>query len=305
MSVVGTAKERIGKREKRITDTEHWYKRVYVVESDTHKDDPNVIERAFGLPKYGYHYVTEKSIDISARCYQMAVRPISHKLWDIEVEYTNKNDPTGKGDSSIDPMFEEPTWSWGGYQVRRVVTGQSTWVEYHSPETGQIYDSTGIVNSAFEPYNPPAEYDFFIPTLTFERNEPSFNHRYMLYYTNAVNKQRWYGWYSRTVKIASISGSFKTKQVLGRLVPYWRVQYTFHFNKETWDLFLLDIGSYYFEGGYDPTTQNIKRAFFAGTVPTLGLLTSDGDKSTTISRYNRYRILSELDFARLMIPIPK
>jgi len=171
-----------------------------------------------------------------------------------------------------------PSWSWAGYQVRRVITGQSTWGgdnENQDPSTDILLDSTGILNSAYEPYVPPAEFDWFIPTLTFKRNEPVFNHRYMLYYTNAVNKYRWYGWHKRTVKVASIKGAHKFWSDGGLKKSYWEVTYVFHFNRETWDTFLLDHGSYYWDGG---RSTGIRTPYLVKGVPALCLLTSDGDR---------------------------
>lgn len=305
MAVVGTAKERVNRREKRITESSIWYKRVYVVEVSSAKDDQRIVETAFGLPQYGYHYVTERSFDARVHAKRFYLKQIAPTLWDVEVEYDDKIDIVGNNGLET-PLLEKPTWKWGGYQVRRVVTGQSTLESLNpqDPSAVILLDSTGILNSAYEPYNPPAEIDAFIPTLTFTRNEPRFNHRYMLYYVNSVNVYPWYGWFKRTVKCADIKGEFKTKVIMGEEHPYWRVSYTFHFNPETWDLFLLDHGSYYL------TTDLKKKPFVEKGVPKIGLLTSSGHAATDVStppiaNYKRFRVLRELDFTRLMIPIPR
>lgn len=305
MAVVGSAKEKIATREKRISDAEHWYKRTYLVEVDDHKDDANVVETAFGLPKYGQNYITEKMIDVSVHVYSMNAKQINHRLWSVDIEYTNSS---SKFNEPKDPTLYRPQWSWGGFQERKTVEGQSKWEEEYesqdpSDEGVLLWDSTGILNSAKEPFVPPAEIDNFIPTLTFKRNEPIFNHNYMLLYVNSVNKRRWYKWHPRTVKCASISGVYKEKQIRKKIYSYWEVTYVFHFKKETWDLFLLDQGTYYFDGGFSTVAYARKVPFGAKGTPALGLLTSDGDKSTTIAHYRRYRVLSELNFNRLMIPI--
>lgn len=304
MSVIGQAKERVGLRKKRITKDEDWYSRTFLVKCTSTKDDSNVVERAFGLPKYGFAYVTSTSVHDSALCYSISSEQITHKDWQVTCEYSTDPSKFGLGDEKDKPSpeFEAPTYEWGGYQIREVVTGQSTFIEYQDPSQVIMKDSTGILNSAYEPYNPPAEMDRFIPTLTFERNEPYFNHRNMLFYVNSVNNRVWNGWKPRTVKLAMVSGKLVLKLKDRKVVKYWKVRYELHFNKYTWDLFLLDIGSYYFEGGRDATLLS-KKPFMVKGVPTLGLLTSDGDKSTSISRYNRYRVLDELNFNRLMIPL--
>ena len=51
----------------------------------------------------------------------------------------------------------------------------------------------------------------------------------MLYYVNSVNDRRWFGWYKKTVKCASITGNLQLKLVNGRIRKYWKVQYAFHF----------------------------------------------------------------------------
>lgn len=304
MAVVGEAKEKALSREKRITKQEHWYKRTWIVESNRIDEDPNYIEGAFGLPKYGYHYVTDTVFDLSAFAYSFNCKQIAPFFWEVDVEYSNDESKTGGGGRGAkNPLREPPSWSWGGYSVKRVVTGQSVWGEISNnqdPSTQILLDSTGILNSAKEPYVPPAEIDWFIPTLTFKRNEPTFNHRYMLYYVNGVNKTKWQGWWKRTVKVANVSGVNKIVTLDKKKFSYWEVTYTLHFNKETWDIFLLDQGSYYFEGGFSTGTK--KPHMVKGT-PQLTLLTSNGDRSTSIARYNRYRVLTEVEFNKLMIPI--
>jgi hypothetical protein len=199
-----------------------------------------------------------------------------------------------------------------------VVTGRAEWDTWYknqqdpSNEEVTIVSKAGILNSAFEPYNPPAEIDRLIPTLTIERNEPIFNHRYMLLYVNSVNKHRWFGWHSRCVKCASITGSLQVKIINNAPYTYWKVQYVFHFNKYTWDLFLLDIGSYYFYGG-STMTPLVKKNFYNNGVPSIGLLQPNGDASSNsgllssinapIAYYNRYIVHSQLDFYMLMIPL--
>lgn len=303
MSVVGTAKERVGLREKRTSKDERYYKRTFLVTCDDLKDDPNVVETAFGLPKYGFPYVTEKSVDLLSRCTQLSSKQTSLYAWEVEAEYSITLKEQDNPDNP-DPIFDPPTYTWSGTNIREVITGESEWVSYQDPNEFIMKKATGILNSAKEPYNPPAEIDRLIPQLTFERNEPTFNHRYMLYYVNSINDRKWYGWHKKTVKIASISGSAQFKEINGILRKYWKVQYVLQFNKYTWDLFLLDIGTYYFEGGFASTGAQHKIPFMTkGGVPGLGLLTSDGDKSTTISRYNRFDVLDRSNFNLLQIPL--
>ena len=323
MAVVGVAKERAVMREFREDKEERYYKRVYLVVVDDLKDDGPIVERAFGLPYAGQIYVSERSYDDGAKCYNKQCNQISLLHWEVTCEYSTKQDSGGGGDSSKNPELDPPVYTWGVTQLREIVTGQSRFKSGNSPIDQDpsnpnaevnltLLDSTGIVNSAYEPYVPPAEMDRLIPTLTVERNETIFNHRYMLWYVNSVNSNMWYGWWPRTIKCASITGSLQVKLVNGKPRKYWKVQYVFHFNIFTWDLFLLDIGSYYLKGG-NSATPLVKVPFMKKGVPSLGLLDAVGDASTAssnmtpgsapISRFNRYTVLSEVDFGALMIPL--
>lgn len=315
MAVLGTAKEKVMVREKREDKDERYYRRIFIVRVTSHLDDALIVEKAFGLPKRGYVYTTEKSVDKKALCYSMQSKQIAPYYWEVECEYSTDltklvavtSSGKGKDDKgSDDPIYEPPVLVWGTQTIREVVTGQSILEQKYSQDpsdpTVVLWDSTGILNSAYEPYNPPAELDRAIPVLTLERNEASFNHRDMLLYVNSVNSRSWYKWKKRTVKCAGITGSLQQRMVKGRTFSYWRVQYIFHFNKYTWDLFLLDIGTYYLEGGRTAIPL-VRKPFMSKGVPTIGLLTSDGDKSTRISRYNRYSVLDKRDFRKLHIPV--
>ena len=310
MAVLGTAKERVGMRETRLDAKERWYKRTFLVRVSDHKDDGLLVTEAFGLPKYGFMYVTEKNYDKQALCFSLYAKQTSLYIWEVEAEYSTDSSrfgsasSKGKDGKTDDPLFEPPVYTWGGLMIREAVTGQSIFEEKYQeedPSVVTLIDSTGILNSAYEPYVPPAEIDVHIPTLTVERNESTFNHKYMLRYVNAVNSVKWFGWHKRTVKCAGISGSLQLKLVNGKVQKYWRVQYVFHFNKKTWDLFLLDQGSYYLEGG-KTAVPLVRKPFMVKGTPQLVLLTSDGDRSTQIARYNRYQVLDKMNFAKLMIP---
>lgn len=312
MAVTGPAKERAVMREFREDKTERYYKRTYLVVVDNLKDDAIVVERAFGIPYANQSYITETTIDEKAKCYSKACNQVSLLHWEVVVEYSTKND-RGSG-KNADPTLEPPVYNWGSTNVREIIPGQSIFKNYSpgqdpSDPTVKLFDSTGIVNSAFEPYMPPAEMDRAIPTLTFERNEPVFNHKYMLWYVNSVNYSMWYQWWPRTVKCASISGSRQVKIVNGKPRAYWKVQYVFHFNIFTWDLFLLDYGTYYLVGG-SSLTPLVKKNFLIKGVPGLGLLAANGDASSSlapgsppVARYNRFKVLREADFGMLMIPL--
>lgn len=312
MAVVGPAKERAVMREFHENKTERYYKRTYLVVVDNLKDDAIVVERAFGIPYAGQSYVTESTVDSNAKCYSKVCNQISLLHWEVVVEFSTKREGGGGGNS--DPTLDPPVYNWGCINIREVVTGQSIFKSYspnNDPSDPQVilFDSTGIVNSAFEPYIPPAEIDRAIPTLTFERNEPVFNHKYMLWYVNSVNNSMWYEWWPRTIKCTSITGSRQAKIVNGKPKAFWKVQYVFHFNIYTWDLFLLDYGTYYLEGG-NAITPLVKKNFLIKGVPGLGLLAANGDAASAlavgsppVARYNRYKVLREANFDMLMIPL--
>ncbi len=309
MAVVGTAKERALLRTK-DTDSKGvvTYSRTYLVKVNKPTDDANVAESAFGLPRYGFQYVTESSIDVSARVNGYKSRQVTPFYWEVEVNYSSSPNEGGGKDGGKNPLEEPPTIKWGATKMKYAVPGEVEWdVSYiHSePEILDLVKATGVLNSAYEPFVPPAEIDRCIPTFTYTRNEPVFNHRYMLYYVDAVNKYRWWGWPKRTVKIDSIEGTLKTKVVDKVQIAYWQVQYVFQFNPLTWDLFLLNQGTYYYAGGTTSTNfPSHPSAFIKKGISVLGLLTSNGDKSSTIAHYKRFEnIYRQINFGLLNIPL--
>ena len=309
MAVVGEAQELVMRREKHVSKDESSYKRVYLVTCNKIEDDANVAGKAFGLPKMGFQYITETSVDKAAKVVDKAFKQLTLYDWEVEVSYSDKIDASSgdgqggnkKGDN---PIYEPPNIVWSGTNIREVVQGISKWRDV-SNDTDELmcYDTSGILNSAKEPFIPPAEVDRWIPQCSFERNEESFNHRNMLLYVNSVNNKSWYGWKARMVKCCSINGKWQSKIVNGVRYDYWRVEYVFQFNKYTWDLFLLDVGTYYFDGGYSTAIAKKKLPFQIQGVPGVGLLTSSGDKSTQIVHFVRYRVLDKLNFHKLHIPL--
>jgi hypothetical protein len=303
MAVIGIAQEKITSREKRETMDERSYRRLYIVKTNNHEDDGIVVDEAFGIPRIGQHYVTETSHDPKALCHSRRCTPLTPLVWQVDCEYSTKESKLDP--STIEVDFDLVNYEWSTITVKEVVTGQSTFelyggIQSQNPDQYILKDSTGILNSAYEPFNPPAEIDRHIPVLTVKRREKRFDHRIMLAYVNSVNKFAYWRWAPRCIKLASIKATIVYEQDSTTLIKYWDVTYTFHFNIYTWDLFLLDIGSYYFEGGIGTTPLTKKPGMVKG-VPGLVLLTSDGDKSTSVSHYKRFRVLHELDYGPLMI----
>ena len=79
--------------------------------------------------------------------------------------------------------------------------------------------------------------------------------------------------------------------------------YEFKFNRETWDLQLLNRGSYYYDGGFSGGTLTT----FTDTAdghPILGLLTAGGDKLAAGGdpTFEQFLVRQERSFSLLNIP---
>ncbi len=272
MAVIGTAHERIDGRSKRdAAEGVREYTRRFWVQTEYVTDDPALALNAIGIPTIYQTYNTESHTDLFAVCSERTATPQSDnpKIWEIECRYTTIEiniDLTGQADALFDP----PDIEFGFESKSRAIYG------YPDPQQayiggGRPTAASGIVNSAGEPFDPPVEVEVSYPVLTITRNEPIFLPSLAVRFQDAVNADFFWGVNPRCAKIKGISA---TKQYQNNLY-YWKVTYKIVFNRETWDLQILDIGTYYI----DASDSNKKKDFLTdpGKTPRIGNLTAVGD----------------------------
>lgn len=257
------------------------YGRHFVVITNSSTDGPVTVLAAPGLPQPYEPYVTSTEFDFGAivRSVIPSQRPNTRTVWDVYVEYDTEFEPfdnpfTEPPEIEDDSEFyDEPLL---GVSAVGYTPGQP------SPNTGDpIKDGDeiqvkgqGFVTSAGEVFDPPPTRPQSRPIVTFTRNQASYSIATKVTYESHVNSEPWSGLQKRQAFCRSIRGRshvWKSTTVGVPNIFYYRVSYTFALKKETWDLQLPDIGSWYLD--YSSGVA-VKRSFYVeGTAqPRLGLL---------------------------------
>lgn len=290
-------------RERTSTSDEITYRRVFVVETTDKRIGPQAVAFCPGIPLMNYPYVTDSEIDLLARVVERTARPVdrSRTVWEVEVRYSSKHEDPEQQDQEQQDIESEPPEVTYDFAVRQIaVYGKVDLVDPYTGEPKEVNQFGGLTNSAGEPYNPQPEREKHYPVLTVTRNEINFNAPQAREYIDAVNQDTFLGGPPRTVKCAGISARKQYK----KNVRYWRVTYTLEFDPDTWDLQLLDIGSYYVTVGGNEDGSN-KRTYFKTNdqppQPYLGLLDGEGFKleEGQEPKFRRFRLRKEKPFAAL------
>ncbi len=274
--------ERSEGRQRNATKDETTYQRVFVVETDSDHVGSREVSFCPGLPFLNYQYFTETEIDLLARCVSRDAAPVGNhrRLWEVTVKYSTKHEDPEKEENEEESVELEPPEVSFDFGTRMKAVQIAS----------QVYDENGVVKtniyggpttSAGEPFDPPPEIEEHYPILTVTRNELFLNTNQIREYINTVNSDVFQGGPTRTVKCNGISSRKQYK----KNVRYWRTTYSLEFNVNTWDLQLLDIGSFHLEFVVNPediTDVDTQRKYFLTddepAQPRLGLLNGAGDR---------------------------
>lgn len=265
MAVIGFAAPRI-RREGTATQSKEQgsireYRREFIVHTNNRYDGPLVVLSAPGLPQLYFPYVTLEEQDDFALCTRVHASPLSDKspfTWLVEADYSTDHQDEKNNENPENPLAEPAEVSFD-FETKSVVVTRALDPDASSAQTsmnpkfmdpnnvkGQAPDplelTKGIVNSAGEPFDPPPEMEDSIPTLTISRNEAFFNPMLATAFKGAVNSDDFLGAKPRQACIKGISASRQQKGSF----RFWKVNYVIAFNRETWDLQLLDHGTYSF-----------------------------------------------------------
>lgn len=268
--------ERNSGRQRTAAPDEITYQRVFVVESDADNVGAREVSFCSGLPFLGYAYVTENENDPLVRCINRSASLIderNRRLWEVTVNYSSKHeqqDPENEQGEEELLELQPPEVSLTFTRKTRAIGGQATLLDRYGVVANNAFG--GVTTSAGEPFDPPAEEEIFLPVLTVARNEIQPNFALWNDYSNSVNSVGFLGAPPRTVRLA-----IEARKQRGKGINYYRVSYVCEFDDLTWDLQLLDIGSWYLEAGAGGV---IERKYFLTEddppQPRLGLLNGLG-----------------------------
>lgn len=295
----------VGTREGDHTwEGEDEYTVVYYVRTDSVSDGAVTVLTAPGIPILGEPYMLGNEIAPQAVViHKHAQERESPTEWEVEVTYSARQQDD-EPPQEQDPTQLEAEISLTFESRRVVIPGY-----FNDPAATFSWDylSLGIVNSAGEPFDPQPEYDIADPLLTISKNLREMSAEWLMNMANTVNATDFFGASPRQLRLLPPTTRRAWDKVIGY---YWPTTFQFAYRYETWDLQLLNIGTYYIDDSGN------RQAFTdAEGHPFRGLLAADGNalNASDADKRGRYatpgddqtfqvlRIYREIDFNQLGI----
>jgi hypothetical protein len=279
MALLSVSEVAPGRRAARGQVDRRLYVRNFVVlTSSAQTTEHEVVRAEGGLPQPYEPYPTDFGAVV--RNIIAVQREASRLVWDVAVEYDSEYERRDN------PFTEPPDIELDSETYEQPLPGRAQTTFDPTQPSPQSQDPTnsgqnanprwgeGIVTSAGEPFDPPPTQQESRPVIRFTRNQASLTVANKVKYENTVNSQGWSGLQARQAWLRSIRGTShvqKSTTVGTADLHYIRVTYEFVLKAETWDLQLLDIGSYYLD--YSSGSAVRKQFYVEGTSePRLGLL---------------------------------
>ena len=285
----------IGDRSAEDSDEEESASDVWLIQTAHRNISRFAIQAWPGLPQVGDIYIVGNDVIQSLRCKRRRLRPRddSDVLWEMEVEYSSKQKEDKQEGEEENPLDKPPEIDID-FETYQTVAEGALFDEDTQDDDGAAVDSQfawtkALTTSAGEPFDPQPEVDQVRPVLNITYNEANLNIRALMFYANRVNSVAWLGCPPRTWKM----GGPRIHRVQEAEHRYWTISLTFTFNKQTWDLQILNQGTYFLDAGSDKasfTDANGERI--------VGLLAGDGTELAEGAdpTFERYRVYREGDF---------
>lgn len=273
------------------------YSVVYKVTSDDKRDGPKQILSAFGVPNVGDIYVSGNDTDVAAVVINKTANPVEAFEWEVEVTYTN--DLTDAPVGFKDNPFSQPAEISYGFQNRRILI-PGRYNDPLGPPGDQAWQQ-GIFAPNGELFDPQPEVEISEPVLTIKKNVQSIDGAALMALANCVNSDYFQNAQPRQLKLNAPQATRKWHKQYGF---YWEVSYGMAYRWETWDIQLLNQGTYYFAGGkptsvWSTTVNKLVKGDASGN-PIVVNLTTNGDINTTATpTFTRLRVLREIPFSGL------
>ena len=277
---------------------------VYKVTTDDRNDGQMEVSTAFGVPQMADVYQPGNEFDpativIDKNIDQVAGNPFE---WEVTIVYSTEWGESGGSSSpptANDNPLAEPIEITTGFVNRRVMpAGHFTTAS--SPTTGKDWE-VGILAPNGEAFNPAPIIDLAEPTLNVKRNVQSINREELRVLANSVNSTQFDGADSRCLRMSPPTAQSKWHKLVGQ---YWTLSYQLVYRWETWDIQLLNHGSYYWPtpGKPDDVTSSTPLVKEVNGFPVLVNLTTAGMINTTATpTFTRIRYYRELEYNALGI----
>ncbi len=280
----------VGERKGRRSTTEaddgtRSHSRVYYVRTDSDTDHGNTVLASSLLPQKGEAHPTDLLALVNGR----TPNEIEKGHWEVDIQY-GPRDPQDTDDTERDPTSRESFIRVSFQSMLVPVTADAdpaVEFDYMLGAGGVIKlrggdGSNAVVNAAGEPFDPPVMRRQSFPVLEITEFETVFDAKKAQKFIDSVNVDQ--------ITIAGFEIPPRSAFMMGISTPgirwetiddieffYFPIVYTIHLNMETFDLLLLEHGTYFI----DASDGNKLKAFLTDEgQPRLGLLTEDGDDNT-------------------------
>jgi len=295
----------VGNREGSATlDAEHEYSVVYYVTTDDIDDGPDTVRTAFGIPDLGAPYTLGNDFNPRAVVTDKRARERESPFeWEVEVSYSTREKK--EKEEFENPLLQPAEISFGFQNRNKVLTGY-----YNDPENPNALKNLelGIVSSNGELFDPQPEIEIADPILTIKKNLPYISAAWLMEIANTVNQTEFYGAEARQLRLMPPQTDRAYDKVIGF---YWPTTFQFCYRYDTWDMQLLNVGTYYMANGFSYPFKDSEGNRFVGLLRdtgaplnfsstdkyTWGRVTEGGEAVT----YTRLRVYREIDFNSLGI----
>lgn len=311
MSVVGLAQELPDSPKGNFELGKFTIDRMFLVTTNSLLDGPGTVCLAPGIPLLfsPYYFGNEGSWFMLVRSVSAERKGPNSLWWTVTVHYESpdpKDSQSGSGSGKADAGGGGGKETPAEFENPLLMVPE---IEIHSSQHKEIiyqgYDNSGnpiaLSASNGEPYIPAPERDAARWELRITRNESIVSPivTTSLTYQNAVNSDTFWGASAGQVKCQSIAVQRLEKNYPdGSTFDYLKCTYIFQFRPDSWDLTILDKGTYYINGSSKrikfKTDDNQNRE---------GILNgSGGDGTGGAPVWNTIRIYPRVAFGLLNLP---
>lgn len=273
---------------------------VYKVQTDDKRDGPGVVRVAPGIPSIGNTYTAGNDIDTSAVCVNKHPYPTDCPFeWLVECEFTT--DPGAYEPQQFDNPLQQPPELTFGFQERRILI-PGRFNNPIGPNSNKDWEA-GIFAPNGELFDPQPETDIADPVWNIKKNVQNISYEAFMALANCVNADFFQGVEPRQLRFKPPSAVRKWHKNIGF---YWEVAYQLVYRWETWDIQILNQGTYYFptstpSNWWGTTEARHIKVDTHGNRLVVNLTTAGNINNTATPTFTRIRFFREIQFGSLSL----
>jgi hypothetical protein len=295
------------------SDFKREYVVTYLVHTTDFDDGPQKIIDSPDIPSFGDRYSLGSDDDMFALASEINVNQRdTPDEWEVRVVYRTISFAGVTPGAGAAPTDMAPKISASTRTRSVVIPGRYQDPRNANPDVG--FD-LGVHNSAGQHFDPPPEIEIDEPVLTIRRNVRTVNWPFLMSITNAVNESEFFGCPARTLKFSTPNIESSVDSETGE---YWILTYSLIYKYDTWDVQILNRGTYFITEIVSPSDEQEPEAFeeddgrgFYGLLKIDGLPLNNSsaawrgkykpDGSGDPPTFQRFRVYREIDFNTLGI----